>query len=64
MKIQNPIPADTVGSAEPVGKNKEAKMTEPLGYVNKPLDEQNLRVAIEAGLNKHHMVVTREPSQR
>jgi len=41
-----------------------AKMTEPLGYIIKPFDEQDLRAAIEVALNKHHLVVTREAAQR
>ena len=41
-----------------------AKMTEPLGYVIKPFDEQDLRAAIEVALNKHHMVISREAAQR
>ena len=41
-----------------------AKMTEPLGYIIKPFDENDLRAAIEVALNKHHMVAAREPAQR
>ena len=41
-----------------------AKMTEPLGYIIKPFNEQDLRAAIEVALNKHHMVATREAAQR
>ena len=43
---------------------QRAIMTEPLGYIVKPFDEQDLRAAIEVALNKHLMVVTRETTQR
>ena len=43
---------------------RRAKMTEPLGYIIKPFDEQGLRATIEVALNKHHMVATREAAQR
>jgi len=38
--------------------------TEPLGYIIKPIDEQDLRSAIEVALNKHRMVGTREAALR
>ena len=41
-----------------------ATMTEPLGFIIKPIGEQVLRAAIEVALNKHHIVVTREAAQR
>ena len=43
---------------------ERAKMTEPLDYIIKPFDEQDLRAAIEVALNKHHVVVSRETAQR
>ena len=43
---------------------QRAKMTEPLGYVIKPFDEQELRAAVEVALHKHHMVEIREIAQR
>ena len=41
-----------------------ANLTEPLGYIIKPFNEQDLRAAIEVALNKHHMVATREAALR
>ena len=41
-----------------------AKSTEPLGYIIKPIDEQELRATIEVALNKHQMVEAREDAQR
>ena len=43
---------------------RRAKLAEPLGYIIKPFDEQDLRAAVEVALNKHHMVATREAAQR
>ena len=41
-----------------------AKMTEPLGYIIKPFNEQDLAATVEVALKKHHMVETRETAQR
>lgn len=37
-----------------------ARMTEPLGYIIKPFDEQQLQATIKAALNMHLVKVTRE----
>ena len=41
-----------------------ATMTEPLGYIIKPFEQQDLQAAIGVALHKHYMVVTREATQR
>ena len=43
---------------------RRAMITEPLGFIVKPIDHQKLRITIEVALNKHHMVLEREAAQR
>ena len=43
---------------------QRAKITEPLGYVLKPFDESDLRVAVEIGLHKQQMQTHRDAIQR
>ena len=43
---------------------ERAKITEPMGYLIKPFEEQDLRAAVEVVLHKHHMDVTRGDALR
>ena len=43
---------------------RRAMITEPLGFIVKPIDHQKLRITIEVALNKHQMVEAREDAQR
>ena len=64
IQQSNPIPVVYMTAHGDKETLHRAKMTEPLGYIIKPFDEQDLRAAIEVPLNKHLMVVTREATQR
>jgi len=64
IQDRNPTPLVFMTAQGDKDTLHRAKMTEPLGYIIKPFDEQDLRAAIEVALNKHHMVVTREIAQR
>ena len=64
IQERNPIPVIYMTAHGDQETLRRAKITEPLGYIIKPFDEQDLRAAIEVALNKHHMVVAREATQR
>jgi CheY-like chemotaxis protein len=64
IQERNPTPVVYLTANGDKDTLHRATMTEPLGFIMKPIAEQALRAAIEVALNKHHMVVTREAAQR
>ena len=64
IQERNPVPVIYMTAHGDQETLNRAKMTEPMGYIMKPIHEQNLRATIEVALKKHHMVVTREAAQR
>ncbi len=64
IQERNPTPVVYMTAHGDMETLQRAIMTEPLGYIIKPIDEQKLRAAIEVALNKQHMVVAREAAQR
>ena len=64
IQERNPVPVIYMTAHGDQETLNRAKMTEPMGYIMKPIDEQNLRATIEVALNKHQMVATREAAQR
>ena len=64
IQERNPTPVVFMTAHGDQDTLRRAIMTEPLGYIIKPIDEQKLRAAIEVALNKHHMLVARDAMQR
>ena len=64
IQASSPIPVAYMTAHGDQETFYRAKMTEPLAYIIKPFDEQELQATIEAALNMHHLVVLREDAER